>query len=106
MIKKIFSFDGRIRRLEYALSISMYTAAFVAINIMSLSGMKYYHHTEYIMLVHLPLLWFLIAQRAKRCHDLGRPAWWQIVPFYDIWLVFQDGQDYQNTYGSDPKQRN
>lgn len=106
MLKQFFSFEGRIRRLEYALSLIVYTIAFVALNVMSLSGMKYYRHTEYIMFVHLPLLWFLMAQRGKRCHDLGQPAWWQFIPFYDLWLVFQDGQHHQNTYGSDPKHRN
>lgn len=106
MLKHFFSFNGRIRRLEYALSIIIYLIAFIAINVMALAGMKYYHHTEDIMLVHLPLLWLFVAQRAKRCHDLGHPAWWQLIPFYDLLLIIRDGQDHQNIYGADPKKRN
>ncbi|WP_342648597.1 DUF805 domain-containing protein [Mucilaginibacter sp. CSA2-8R] len=105
MLKRIISFSGRITRTEYTISIMMYTASFVAINIMSLRGMAHYRHTEYIMMAHLPLFWFLLAQGAKRCHDINKPAWWQLVPFYGLWLLLQDGQPYQNKYGDDPKRR-
>jgi len=49
------------------------------------------------------LLWFLWAQGAKRCHDLGKNGWWQIIPFYVLLLVFQDGQPGLNKYGFNPK---
>ena len=56
-------------------------------------------------LVYIPLLWFLYAQGAKRCHDLGNSGWWQIIPFYIFWLLFQDGQTGVNKYGNNPKGR-
>lgn len=106
MFKHIFSFSGRIRRSEYAISVIMYIIAFVATNMMALMGMKHFRHTENIMLAHFPLFWFLIAQGAKRCHDLDQPSWWQVVPFYGVWLLLKDGQAHQNRYGDDPKHRN
>jgi uncharacterized membrane protein YhaH (DUF805 family) len=73
---------------------------------MALKGMVHYKHTEYIMLAHLSLFWFLLAQGAKRCHDLDQPGWWQLVPFHILWLLFKDGQAHQNRYGDEPKKRN
>jgi uncharacterized membrane protein YhaH (DUF805 family) len=105
MLNHLFSFNGRIRRLEYAVSLTIYLVLFVAINMMSLMGIKHYNNTAYLMLAQLPLFWFFLAQGSKRCHDLDQPGWWQVVPFYGLWLLFIDGQAHPNKYGSDPKDR-
>jgi uncharacterized membrane protein YhaH (DUF805 family) len=105
MLKHRFSFNGRIRRLEYAVSLAVFLVLFVAINMMSLMGMKYYSNTAYLMLAQLPLFWFVLAQSSKRCHDLDRPGWWQVVPFYGLWLLLKGGQAHPNQYGNDPKNR-
>jgi uncharacterized membrane protein YhaH (DUF805 family) len=57
----------------------------------------------FIFLGFIPLLWFLWAQGAKRCHDIGKSGWWQIVPFYVLWMLFQAGDPYENEYGDNPK---
>jgi len=51
----------------------------------------------------IPTLWFLWAQGAKRCHDLDRNGWMQIIPFYFLVLIFQDGVQGRNEYGPNPK---
>jgi uncharacterized membrane protein YhaH (DUF805 family) len=101
MFKNPFSFDGRIRRMEFGLSIIIYYAVyFVAIAIGNASpevGMVI------LVLAMIPLIWFMLAQATKRCHDLGRSGWWQLIPFYGIALLFIAGDDGRNEYGTNPK---
>lgn len=54
-------------------------------------------------LTYLPVMWFLFAQGAKRCHDLGRSGWFQFIPLYVFWMLFQDGKPLANRYGASPK---
>lgn len=58
--------------------------------------------TIWILLI-IPMLWFLYAQGAKRCHDLGHNGWWQIIPFYFFWMLFEEGNFSSNEYGDNPK---
>jgi uncharacterized membrane protein YhaH (DUF805 family) len=78
MFKNPFSFKGRIRRTEYGLSyiISMVLIAFM--NFLSTPSIV----SSIGFFVFLVLaIWFLFAQGAKRCHDLGNSGWWQLIPF-------------------------
>ena len=43
--------------------------------------------------------WFLYAQCAKRCHDLGKSGAWMFVPFWNILLFFAEGEKKDNQYG-------
>jgi uncharacterized membrane protein YhaH (DUF805 family) len=99
MFKNPFSFDGRIRRTEYGLTIIIYVIVAVIINAIIVGGTD----NEILGIAYIPMLWFLWAQGAKRCHDLGNNGWWQIIPFYGLWLLFQDGQYGLNQYGDNPK---
>lgn len=96
MFANSFSFSGRIRRLEYGISFIIYIILLQVVNEIAIQ-------TPIIGILTFPLLWFLWAQGAKRCHDLGKNGWWQIIPFYVILLVFQDGQPGLNKYGFNPK---
>jgi uncharacterized membrane protein YhaH (DUF805 family) len=55
------------------------------------------------LLILIPIIWFRLAQGAKRCHDIGKNGWWQIIPFYIFVMLFQDGDLGRNEYGSNPK---
>jgi uncharacterized membrane protein YhaH (DUF805 family) len=106
MFKAPFSFDGRIRRFEYGLSIIIYSIAIFIVG--SISGMfaaSYDAGTAslVILIFLIPLLWFLWAQGAKRCHDLGNSGWWQLIPFYGLWLLLADGLSGPNKFGDNPK---
>ena len=52
---------------------------------------------------YIPLIWFFIAQGAKRSHDRGNSGWFLFVPFYVFWLVFADSDSGKNEYGLNPK---
>lgn len=98
MFSSPFSFDGRIRRTEYGISLIIYLLVAQFVNAIVESG-----EVPIIGLAYIPMLWFLWAQGAKRCHDVGNNGWWQIIPFYFLWLLFQDGQPGKNEYGQNPK---
>lgn len=98
MFQNPFSFDGRIRRTEFGVSFIIYMVCyFIVLAIASKQPLAF--------LILIPVLWFLWAQGAKRCHDLGKNGWWQIIPFYVFWLLFVDGNPGENQYGDDPKGR-
>lgn len=93
-----FSFDGRIRRTEFGITLIIFVIVETFVNAIVESG-----EAPIIGLAYIPMLWFLWAQGAKRCHDVGNNGWWQIIPFYTFWLLFQDGQPVINEYGYNPK---
>jgi uncharacterized membrane protein YhaH (DUF805 family) len=99
MFKNPFSFEGRIRRTEYGVSFIIYAVIAVIINAIMASS----RDAGIFGLAYIPMLWFLWAQGAKRCHDVGNSGWWQLIPFYALWLLFQDGQAGSNQYGDNPK---
>ncbi len=99
MFQNPFSFDGRIRRTEYGVSFIIYVVVAVIVNAIIESS----RDAAILGLAYIPMLWFLWAQGAKRCHDVGNSGWWQLIPFYVFWLLFQDGQPGPNQYGENPK---
>lgn len=104
MFKNPFSFEGRIRRTEYGLSYLIYLVFSVPFNL-------YFSSTEepsggasilfFVLLI--PFFWFLISQGAKRCHDRGNSGWFQLIPFYSLWMLFADSDHGPNEYGPNPK---
>ncbi len=101
MFKKPFSFNGRIRRAEYFISYVMFFYFFG----MSYLTMALFGLAGVILLCvgFIPACWFIIAQGAKRSHDLGNSGFFQYVPFYRLLLLFADGQKGENEYGLNPK---
>jgi uncharacterized membrane protein YhaH (DUF805 family) len=101
MFKTPFSFNGRIRRLEFGISFIIYLVVYFVVAYLSTVGGDL--SPVILLIAYIPLLWFLWAQGSKRCHDLGRTGWMQIVPFYFLWMIFQDGYAGRNEYGASPK---
>jgi uncharacterized membrane protein YhaH (DUF805 family) len=101
MFNNPFVFYGRIRRMEYGLSVLI----FIAVLIFIVAQGSHHHHDIYFLAL-FPLGWFRYAQGAKRCHDLGNSGWWQLIPFYGFWLLLEDGNIGPNQYGENPKDNN
>jgi len=100
MFQNPFAFDGRIRRLEYGLSLIIYVFVYgIALSLISVSGIV----SVIGILLLIPMIWFLWAQGAKRCHDIDRAGWMQIIPFYVFFLLFENGNPMRNEYGVNPK---
>jgi uncharacterized membrane protein YhaH (DUF805 family) len=102
MFKNPFSFEGRIRRTEYGLSLIIYFLT--AVLMMNVLIVKI--ESTFILLLYIPILWFIWAQGAKRCHDRGSSGFYQLIPLYVFVLIFAEGEEGQNEYGNDPKDDN
>ena len=99
MLNKPFSFEGRIHKLEYNLTLLIF---FIGI-VLSIFIIKYSIAKQVVLLLlMIPNYWFMFAQSTKRCHDLGKSGWWQLVPFYWLWLMFANGENGINKYGVNP----
>ena len=107
MFKNSFSFEGRIRRSEYGISFILFVVARVIITFMAAGLMSEGNGNDSAvvlsLLLSIPLLWFLWAQGAKRCHDIGNSGWFQFIPFYGLWMLFADSDNGMNEYGPNPK---
>ena len=57
-----------------------------------------YDSLVYLKLAYIPLLWFINAQNTKRCHDLGKNGWHQLLPEYLIRLLFCKGEKGANEF--------
>lgn len=99
MFRAPFSFDGRIRRLEYGLS---YMISYFLLQVFSVIFMEI---PIMILICVFVYMWFNLAQGAKRCHDRGNSGWFQLIPFYGLWMLFGDGDRGENQYGINPKGR-
>jgi uncharacterized membrane protein YhaH (DUF805 family) len=95
-----FSFDGRIRRIEYCLSYLGCYAIQVALQFI-LTDVEM--GSVILLLCFIPLVWFILAQGAKRCHDMGTSGWFQMIPLYFLWMMFAPGHPDRNKYGPSPK---
>ncbi len=91
-----FAFEGRIRRLEYGISTIIYHVVYLIV--VGISA-----ETPIFGLIMIPIIWFVLAQGAKRCHDRGNSGWYQIIPFYALWMIFAEGDKGINEYGNPPK---
>lgn len=91
-----FSFEGRIRRLEFGIStIINYVLYLIVLDIST--------EIPIMGLAMIPIIWFILAQGAKRCHDRANSGWYQIIPFYVLWMILAEGDKGVNKYGNPPK---
>jgi uncharacterized membrane protein YhaH (DUF805 family) len=104
MFKAPFSFTGRIRRMEYGLSMIIYVVVYLAIAFFTgILNDTPSSPSLLLLLLLLPLFWFVLAQGTKRCHDLGNSGWYQLIPFYGLFMLFGNGDANANKYGNNPK---
>lgn len=95
-----FSFKGRIGRLQLILSYVVGFVAWFAIYALSEPALEYNSNIFLFFLACTAVFfWFLYAQCAKRCHDLGKSGAWMFVPFWNILLFFAEGEKGENQYG-------
>tara|TARA_B100000745_G_scaffold296934_1_gene243066 strand:- start:743 stop:991 length:249 start_codon:yes stop_codon:yes gene_type:complete len=79
MFNNPFSFKGRIRRIEYFLSVLFQAIIFFPIVFLT---QDIAYEREIFWTFFVISAWFILAQGAKRCHDIGRNGFYQLIPFY------------------------
>ena len=122
MFKAPFSFDGRIRRIEYFLSgivggivFSIAWALGIGTFILG-AGMGSAGGSVFGLLIGLAALvasmWFSLAQGVKRLHDLDKSGWLILLMFvpivnalFGLYMLFADGTVGTPKIGEDPKHR-
>jgi len=128
--KNPFSFNGRIRRIEYVLSFLMTIAINLTATLLCKNALESISFTINILL-GIPLIYFILAQGSKRCHDMNKSGWLQLfllpsvfaLVFLNIglilvgtlcllislifllWISLTIGVIGENKYGTDPKVR-
>lgn len=100
MFRNPFSTEGRITRLEYFLSFLIYVASDCVCNILFGAPSENFIYSLVILIVFV----FFVMQGAKRCHDINKSGWWQLIPFFIIWLLIARGDKGNNYYGEDPNE--
>lgn len=86
--KACFWTGGRVGRLGYFLSYVPY---------LGLTTINPYKEAQAIIAVLFIGVILLVG--IKRCHDLGHSGWWQLIPFYFIWMLIVPGEKVDNQYG-------
>ena len=100
MFANLISFEGRIRRAEFAITLIL--CYFVRSSLLAIFGE--FNLLSTISSVFLVLIFF--SQSVKRLHDMEQTGWLAILPVYNpILLLFVDGTRGKNQYGEDPKRR-
>lgn len=102
MFSHLFSFNGRIRRLEYGLTFLALYLYELPMELISEDELSAGFALVWLLLL-IPALWIFYAQGAKRCHDMNNSGWYQLIPFYALWMIFKKGDTGSNNYGDDPK---
>lgn len=96
--KYLLWYKGRYGRTQYFLT------GFASAIIFNIAEYMSRGNTDNIkgyicLLVMILSLWCCICTATKRCHDLGHNGWWQLIPFYGLWLLFASGEEDDNQYG-------
>jgi uncharacterized membrane protein YhaH (DUF805 family) len=100
MFKNIFSKKGRIGRLEYFITyIGWYFIWGIYTNKVTETDSTVLILALFI--VFLIATYILIVQGAKRCHDRGNSGFYQLIPFYTLFMLLGKGDDSSNKYDSE-----
>lgn len=100
----LYSFDGRLNANTFFIRLLLSFLFYIFLTIVNMlllvrtNNIKISSSLSIIWMIIY--FWFLFAQGAKRCHDLGKSGWWQLIPFYILWMLFQKGEYFKNQYGS------
>ncbi len=102
--KSIFrTFETHIEAILYYIVSFIVQCAVIALIFYAVRDFGQIVLTLVVFISYILVFWSLFAQSAKRCHDRGNTGWFQIIPFYGLWMLFADSDYGDNEYGPNPK---
>lgn len=104
VIKQYVDFKGRARRKEYWTfafinALIKLLLKYIGISLLGFSDSGIGIHTIYGFFVLIPYF----AVMVRRAHDVGKSGWYMMIPLYNLYLLFVEGESKENKYGPDPK---
>lgn len=90
---------GRATRGQYLLSWLTYLFFSIVLDVMIQDGAN-----PLFGLLYFPMFMFILTEGAKQCHDMGRSGWFQLIPFFSLWMLFKKGEEGPNKYGPNPSE--
>ena len=105
---RVLSFKGTIGRIEYLVSLVALPIIFcltdiivefllsnktekIVEDLMDAEESRYF--IWWILFMLISFIYIPISQGAKRCHDLGHSGWFQLIPFYGLWMLLKRGKE-------------
>lgn len=103
MFRRLFTWKGRIRRTEFCISYILFIIYYFVMQIyISMQDPYDIGWGSFIFMLFASSI--MIFQKIKRSHDMGHSGWFVLIPVFDpIWLMFAEGDDDVNEYGTNPK---
>lgn len=106
MFTNVFLFKGRARRSEFFVAYAVYFLVMMLSSaILELGGDSVILSFICIVLI-IGGLWLFLSEGTRRCHDLGHSGFWMLIPYYILWMLFQNSKVGPNEYGNNPKGEN
>lgn len=94
MFNNPLSFKGRIGRIEYLITFIVFWAFAIGLTLAVNQ-----ENSNVLSFVKLVVSYFLITQGAKRCHDFGKSGWFQLIPFFFVYMLIKEGEEGRNKWG-------
>lgn len=98
--KNFFNFNARTSRFGFWHFILAYLILSIIVSVVT--GMMGAVGVKLSMLFSLVMLLPTIGIGARRLHDIGKSGWWQLIPFYNLYLFAQPGDAAANAHGDVP----
>jgi uncharacterized membrane protein YhaH (DUF805 family) len=101
----IFSFKGRIGRGEFLAHI----AVTIIVTVFGIPALAFFGLLSsgagaaiFYAFLLLAFFWYILACMSKRCHDLGNPGIYMLIPFYGLDMFVGESELGDNDYGPNP----
>ena len=104
----IFSFKGRIGRGEFLAHIAVTIIVIVSVITVLFSSRFSSLLPDgagaaiFYAFLLLAFFWYILAFMSKRCHDLGNPGIYMLIPFYGLDMFVGESELGDNDYGPNP----